>query len=110
MDKDFGLTGKLLKMVIAYDELKIQNTDIEDTLKKINEEIKEFMKSKKIDKAKSQIYTVVLSHIKTKRLSEKKLKEELKARGLYDIYESCLYDSVYDQLRVTKRKGGANIF
>lgn len=110
MSKPFGLTGKLLEMVIAYDELNSQKKDIENTLKKIGTEVKTFMKSKKIDKAKSQIYSVILTHIETKRLSEKKLKEELKARGLYDIYESCLYTSAYDRLSVTRRKGGENIF
>ena len=33
-------------MVVAYDELKDQKKDIESTLKKINEEIKAFMKHK----------------------------------------------------------------
>lgn len=100
----------LFEKVVAYEELNSQQKEIKDTLGKIKKEIIDYMKSIKLEKAKSQVYSVNLSHIIQKRLSEKKLKEELEARGLLEIYESCLYTSEYDRLSVSKRKGGENIF
>lgn len=101
---------ELYDKVIAFDELNDQKKEIEDTLNKIRKEIIHDMRSISIDKAISQLLSVSLNHIKQKRLSEKKLIEELTVRGLIEIYNSCLYDSEYDRLTVSKRKGGENIF
>lgn len=107
---DLNKDKELLEKVIAYEELHSQIKDIEDTTKKIKKEIIAHMNKLDITKARDQIYKLNLSHIKQRRLSEKKLKEELTARGLIEIYNSCLYDSEYDRLTIGKRKGGENIF
>ena len=107
---DLNKDKELLEKVVAYEELNSQIKDIEDTLKKIRKDIITHMNKIDITKARDQIYKVILSHIKQKKLSKKKLVEELTARGLIEIYNSCLYDSEYDRLTISRRKGGENIF
>lgn len=108
--KTIDIEGKLLEMVIIYNELNEQKKHSEDKMKPLKLQIIKILNNSDAIKAKNQIYDVNLSHIKERRLSEKKLKEELFARGEQALWESCLYDSEYDRLTVKKRKGGENIF
>lgn len=110
MEGSLNLTGKLLAHVSLYEEINSKIKELDDQLKDLRKVIMTEMKKQDIKKAKSQLYSVALSHIKTQKLAQKKLKEILFANNLGHYYDQCLYDSEYDQLRVSKRKAGENIF
>ena len=104
------LEKELLICAIAYNDFNEQKKDMEDLMKPLKEKIIKMLSESDATKAMSQVYLINWSHIKTKKLSEKKLKEELFVRGDEKLYNSCLYDLEYDRLTVKKRKGGENIF
>ena len=108
--KVLNLEGELLEIVIIYNKFNEQKKAAEKEIKLIKPQIIKILNENDAIKGKSQLYDVSLSHIKQEKLSEKKLKEELFARGEQKLWESCLYDSEYDRLTVKKRKGGENIF
>jgi len=110
LKSSLNLTGKLLDLVMNYEQLRNQRDNFDKIMKTQKELIIEEMEKLGINKAKSQLYSVSLSKVKQQRLSNNKLKEELEARGLIKIYNDCLYDSEYLALSVRKRKAGENLF
>lgn len=110
LNPSINLEGELLKLVIEYHTLNSKKKEIKNDLKSLKNKILKEMKENDIKKAKSQIYSASWSHIEQKRLAKNKIKEELNARGLIDIYNDCLYDTEYDRLLIKRRKGGENIF
>lgn len=112
MEGNLNLDGKLLKLTITYNSTKILLENMKDDLSSIRDKMIQLMKEENINKAKSQLYSVSLSVVKPKpKPSTKKLKEELLARGLNEIWEDCLYTpKPYDKLLVSSRKSGESIF
>ena len=108
--KPLNMEKELLEYVIAYNNFNEQKKASENGIKELKPQIIKILNENDATKGKSQLYDVILSHIKQKKLSEKKLKEELFAREEQKLWESCLYDLEYDRLTVKKRKGGENIF
>ena len=108
--KILKLEGELLKIVTIYNKFNEQRKVAKKEMEPFKLQIIKILRDKDVTKAKSQIYDVNLSHIEQKKLSEKKLKEEMFAHGQQKLWESCLYDLEYDKLTVKLRKGGKNIF
>lgn len=109
---DFNLDGELLKLVDKYIEIKEEIEIITKNKEDIKDLIKKEMRKKDLKKLKSQLYSVSLSHVQPKeRISAKKLKEILVAKGLEKLWNDCLYvPNPYDKLDVRRRKGGQTIF
>ena len=108
--KILNLEGELLKIVAIYNEFNEQKKISEEEMKILKPQIVEILNDNNVTKAKSQLYTVNNNHVKQEKVSTKKLKEELFARGEQELWESCLYTMEYDRLTVKKIKGGENIF
>lgn len=111
-DKYLNLTGSLLKMVIEFDTINDKLNDLNNEKNILRDKIIETMEKKDIKKARSQLFNVSYSIVQQKpKISTKKLYEEMIARGLEPLWNSCLYTpQQYSKLTVSKRKGGENIF
>lgn len=105
-----NLKGELLKLSMDYRKTQDNIKELEEYLKIKKEEIIEKAKKLNISKAKSQLLNFSYKKAKQTRLSTKKLKEILIAKKLEKIIKECEYDIEYDDLRITRRKGGENIF
>lgn len=108
--KVLKLEGELLEIVIIYAEFNEQKKYSEAEIKILKPQIIKILNNNDATKAKSQLYDVNCSHIIEDKISTKKLKEELYARGQQEIWKSCLYKSDYYRLTIKKKKGGENIF
>lgn len=106
------LKGKLSTLVNEYHIIDNEIKKLNNKKSKLKEEIKDKMKSENIERARSQLYSVLLSIIQPKpKLSQKKLYEEMVALGLEPLWDKCLYiPDPYDKLTINLRKGGENIF
>lgn len=107
-----NLKGELLTLAKEYHLIGEEIKTLDNKKSKLKEIIKDKMKSGNIEKARSQLYSVLLSIIQPKpKLSQKKLYEEMVAQGLKPLWDKCLYTpKPYERLTVNLRKGGENIF
>lgn len=111
-EKYMNLTGEFLTLINEYYLINKNIKNLEDSKKELREIIINHMQSEKMEKARSQLYSVSLKTVEPKpKLSEKKLHEEMIARGLESLWKNCLYTpESYPKLTVNLRKGGENIF
>lgn len=106
----FNLGEELEKLAVKYRTLQDEIDGKQKELEAMKKQLKEDLKHHNIENGRSQIIKVNLKKIKTTKLAQKKLKENLEALNLGYVYDNCLYNSEYDRLRVSWIKGGKNIF
>jgi predicted phage-related endonuclease len=92
------------ELVDEYHNLMEKKKDIEKKTKELKNQIIMKLDDHRMKETFTDNYNVKVSHVKYNKLSSKKIKEELDAREMTEIYEGCQYPVEYDRLSVKERK------